>query len=300
MENEIKRIATLKKEKNAVILAHFYQPPEIQKIADFVGDSLELSKLAKQTQADTIVCCGVYFMAESAKLLSPEKTVLIPRKEAGCQMADMIEPDDVKRLRAAHPGAAVVVYVNSSAAVKAESDICCTSSNAVEVVNSLPNDEIIFIPDQNLGSFVARSTDKTMYFFDGYCPIHHFTKARDVEQAKAAHPGAPVLVHPECPPAVVDQADFVASTAKIITYVNQSEQKEFIIGTEQGILYPLQKNNPDKVFHLLTKDMLCPNMKKISLADVVDCLEYGEHRVELDQETMRKASESLSKMLAVK
>ncbi|MCE5188793.1 MAG: quinolinate synthase NadA [Eubacteriales bacterium] len=299
MENIIEKIAFLKKERNALILAHYYQIPEVQQIADFVGDSFELCKIAKRAQEEVIVLCGVYFMAESVKILSPEKTVLIPNINAGCPMADMIKPEDVRNLRHQYKEAAVVTYINSSAAVKAESDICCTSSNAVEIVNSLPNEEIIFVPDKNLGSYVSRFTNKKFIYFDGYCHVHNNITLQDLERERKLHPNAPVLVHPECRAEVVDHADFVGSTSRILDYATRSEQKEFIIGTEKGILYSLKQNNPDKEFYPLSANLICPNMKKTSLASVLSCLEDEANHVECSEKIIEAAALSLNKMLAV-
>ncbi len=300
MQNIIDKIKKLKEEKNAVILAHFYQPDEIQAVADFVGDSLDLSRRAAACDADVIIFCGVWFMAGSAKLLSPEKTVMIPNKTAGCPMADMVTAEDIKRLRAEHPDAAVVAYVNSSVEVKAECDICCTSSNAVKIVNSLPNDEIIFVPDKNLGSYVAKFTDKKIILFSGFCPVHDRITAEDVKEARQAHPNAEILVHPECPADVVDAADFAGSTAQIIDYAKNSDKTEFVIGTEHGVLYPLKKENPDKKFYMLTNDFTCKNMKKTTLEDILECLETGKNEIEIDEETIKSAAESLFRMLEVK
>ena len=299
MENIIEKIAFLKKEKNALILAHYYQIPEVQQIADFVGDSFELCKIAKRAKEEVIVLCGVYFMAESVKILAPEKTVLIPNINAGCPMADMIKPEDVRNLRNQYKEAAVVTYINSSAAVKAESDICCTSSNAVEIVNSLPNEEIIFVPDKNLGSYVSRFTNKKFIFFDGYCHVHNNITLQDLERERKLHPNAPILVHPECIAEVVDHADFVGSTSRILNYATRSEQKEFIIGTEKGIFYSLKQNNPDKEFYSLSANLICPNMKKTSLASVLSCLEDETNHVECSEKIIAAAALSLNKMLAV-
>jgi quinolinate synthase len=294
------RIAQLKKERNAVILAHLYQRPEIQDIADFVGDSYDLSRRAKNALGGVIVFCGVYFMAESAKILNPEKTVLLPVLSAGCPMADMVTPEAVLKLRARYPDAAVVCYVNSSAAVKAESDICCTSSNAVKVVKSLPNRRIIFVPDRNLGHFVARQTpDKEIIRYEGFCPTHERVGAEDVAAARAARPDALVLVHPECSPEVVDAADFAGSTAQIIDHVSKSDKTEFIIGTEQGILHRLTRENPGKRFYLLSPRLFCPNMKKTGLEDLLGALEHMTNRIELDADTIRRAARCLERMLAV-
>ncbi len=292
------QIQKLKKERNAVILAHLYQQGEVQDIADFVGDSFELSRKAREVQGDVIVFCGVYFMAESAKILNPEKTVLLPVLSAGCPMADMVTPEDVLKLREQYPEAAVVCYVNSSAAVKAVSDICCTSSNAVRICESLPNWQIIFVPDRNLGHFVSRHVrDKEIIPFAGFCPTHERVGVADVAAARAAVPGALVLVHPECPPAVVDAADYAGSTAQILDYVGKSEQQEFIIGTEQGILHRLQKFHPQKKFWLLSPRLFCVNMKKTGLDDVLHALETRSNSIELDEETIRRAGQCLERML---
>lgn len=298
MPTTLERIQELKAQRNAVILAHLYQQAEIQEMADFVGDSFELSRKARDAKADVIVFCGVYFMAESAKILNPGKTVLLPVLTAGCPMADMVTPEDVLALRAQYPEAAVVCYVNSSAAVKAVSDICCTSSNAVKIVKSLPQRQIIFVPDRNLGHFVSRQTpDKEIILFQGFCPTHERVAVEDVQAARAARPNALVLVHPECPPAVVDVADYAGSTAQIIDYVSKSDKQEFIIGTEQGILHQLTKRNPDKRFYLLTPRLFCVNMKKTGLDDVLYSLENNVNAIELDEETIRLASLCLDRML---
>jgi len=292
------KITQLKKEKNAVILAHYYQTEGILEIADFVGDSFALSKQAALTDADMIVFCGVRFMAESAKILSPGKKVLLPAQDAGCPMADMVSPSDVKRLRAQYPDAAVVCYVNTSSQVKAECDICVTSSNAVKIAASREEQRIIFIPDRNLAHFVARQVpEKQIIPFDGYCIVHHRINAEDVLKAKAAMPDAKLLVHPECPSEVIDKADFTGSTAQIISYAKQSLDKKFLIGTEEGILSTLRKENPDKEFYLLSPKLFCVNMKKTKLEDVLNALVFDQHEILLDAEIMRKAKQSLDRML---
>ena len=297
---EIQEILKLKKERNAVILAHLYQWPEVQDIADFVGDSLDLSRKAKDTKADVIVFCSVKFMAETAKILSPGKTVLLPAMQAGCPMADMVTPDDVARLRKAHPYAAVVCYVNSSAEIKALSDICCTSSNAVKVVSSLKEEEIIFVPDRNLGHYVSLFLPaKRFILFDGFCPTHNKISPADVEKVRISRPDAPILVHPECIPEVVALANFTGSTAKIIEYAVQSDKQEFIIGTEIGVLHRLQQLCPSKRFYSLHAAIVCPNMKKTTLAHVHASLENLEFRIELDEQLIRKASVSLERMLSI-
>jgi quinolinate synthase len=300
MQDIAEKIDALRKEKNAVILAHLYQQPQIQDIADFVGDSLDLSRKARDTDADVIVFCGVWFMAETAKILSPQKTVLLPEPQAGCPMADMVTAEDVARLRKEHPKAAVVCYVNSSAEVKAASDICCTSSNAIKVVQSLTEDEVIFVPDQNLGAYVASFTpDKHFILHNGFCPTHHRIKPSDVAEARAAKPDAPVLVHPECTPEVVAQADFVGSTAQIIEEALRSPKKEFLIGTESGVIHRLTKLAPDKKFYALHATMVCPNMKKTHLESVLYALENMHYEMKLPEEVIQAAKKSLDRMLSV-
>lgn len=300
MKEIINRIECLKRQKNAVILAHNYQIPEVQDIADFVGDSFALSKKAKEMTCDIIVFCGVHFMAESAKILSPEKTVLLPARDAGCPMAEMITAEDVAELRKQYPDAAVICYVNSSAEVKAVSDICCTSSNALKVVRSVPNRRIIFIPDENLGNYVAQQVpDKEIILFNGFCTTHKRVKVDEVDAAKRVLPDAKLLIHPECTPEVVKKADFVGSTAQIIDYATNSDDKEFIIGTEQGIMHWLQKNNPGKKFYLLSQKLICPNMKKTTLKEVLNSLENMTYEIKLSQEEISRAYSSLNKMLNV-
>jgi len=297
---DIRDILDLKEKRNAVILAHLYQWPEVQDIADFVGDSLDLSRKARDTRADVIVFCGVWFMAETAKIICPEKTVLLPEPDAGCPMADMVTPEDVELLRKEHPGAAVVCYVNSSAEVKAVSDICCTSSNAIRVVGSLKEKEIIFVPDRNLGHYVSRFfPEKRFILFDGFCPTHNKITVTDMEQVRAAHPGTPILVHPECVPEVVNRADFTGSTGQIIEHAVNSGSEEFIIGTEIGVLHRLQKLCPGKRFYSLHAAMVCPNMKKTTLLSVYDALDKMQYKIELDAQVIKKAAVSLARMLSV-
>ena len=298
MQDIIRQIAQLKKEKNAIILAHYYQTGDIQGIADMVGDSYGLSKKARDNDADIIVFCGVRFMAESAKILSPQKKVLLPAENAGCPMANMVTPQDILHLRKTYPDAAVVCYVNSTSAVKAESDVCVTSSNAVRVVQSLPQRQIVFVPDQNLGRYVASQLpDKQIILHSGYCIVHHQVTAQEVDKAKAALPDALLLVHPECTEAVVSRADFVGSTAGIIDYANKSDNRQFIIGTEMGILHVLEKQNPDKEFYLLTPRLLCTNMKKTRMPDILDALKFEQYEITLDPDIMAKAKKSLDRML---
>lgn len=298
---QIEKIMELKKKHNAVIIAHLYQNPEIQDIADFVGDSLDLSRKAKDTDADVIVFCGVSFMAETAKILSPDKIVLLPEIHAGCPMADMVTAEDVLEHKAKHPGAAAVCYVNSSAEVKAVCDICCTSSNAVKVVSSLSEKEIIFVPDKNLGHYVSRFVpDKKFIFHNGFCPTHNKITKEDVEKVRKIRPNTKILVHPECPPEVVDMADFAGSTAQIIDYAVKSDDQEFIIGTESGVLHRLHQLCPEKRFFTLHAAMVCPNMKKTSLSSVLEALEKMQYQIELDEDVIKKASVSLNRMLSIK
>lgn len=294
------KIKIIKKEKNAVILSHIYQEGAIQDIADFVGDSLELSRKALEVDCDVIVFCGVRFMAESAKILNPSKKVLLPVLTAGCPMADMVDAKDIIEHKKNHPGAAVVCYVNSSAEAKAESDICCTSSNAVKIVKSLKEDTIIFIPDENLGSYVAAQVpQKQIILHKGYCIVHKRVLEDEVVNAKLAQPDALLLVHPECTPDVVAKADFVGSTAQIIKYAKESSYDKFIISTEMGILHILQNQNPEKKFYMASPKLVCVNMKKTSINDVLRSLENMEHEIILDDELMKKARVSLDRMLEI-
>ena len=300
MQNIIDQIKQLKEQKNAIILAHYYQTGDILDIADMVGDSYGLSKKARDNDADIIVFCGVRFMAESAKILSPHKKVLLPAENAGCPMAAMVTPQDIVHLRKEYPSAAVVCYVNSTSAVKAECDVCVTSSNAVRVVASLPEKQIVFVPDQNLGRYVAKQLpDKEIILHSGYCIVHHQVTAQEVDEAQKALPDALLLVHPECTEAVVGRADFVGSTAGIIDYAKNSDNKQFIIGTEMGILHVLKEQNPDKEFYLLTPRLLCTNMKKTKMPDILDALKFEQHEVTLDPDIMARAKKSLDRMLTV-
>lgn len=293
----LERIRFWQKQRQAVILAHNYQNPEVQDMADFTGDSLELSRRAAQTDAAVIVFCGVHFMAESAKILSPAKTVLLPAPEAGCPMAEMADLKELQRLKASHPQAAVVAYVNSAAEIKAESDVCCTSANAVEVVNALPHSEIIFVPDQNLGHWVSLHTAKKIILWEGFCATHARATVGDVLQARAAHPGAEVLVHPECRPEVCAAADEVLSTSGMLRHAHGSEKSEFILGTEIGLLHPLRKQDPEKRFYPLSDAMVCPNMKLTTLEDVARALETLEPKIAVAEAIRKKAARALEKML---
>ena len=296
LKEEIRRLA---KERNALIMAHFYQRDEIQEIADVAGDSLAMAIEAAQTDRQVIVLCGVHFMAESAAILAPDKTVLLPRTDAGCPMADMVEVDKLREMKARLPGRPVVTYVNSSAAVKAESDICCTSANAVAVVNSLDADEVILVPDRNLGRYIAANTDKKCYFWEGFCPFHDQLPEEDVLAAKQAHPDALFMAHPECRPQILAMADYVASTSGMIDYVRNSPVKKFIVGTEEGILYRLRKENPDKQFIMPNSLLFCKTMKYITLEEVLYCLQSMSPKVTVPTEIANGARQSLERMLAV-
>ncbi|MCG2728535.1 MAG: quinolinate synthase NadA [Candidatus Methanoperedenaceae archaeon] len=297
--DEVNRIEQLKKERNAIILAHNYQRGDVQDIADFVGDSFGLSQKAISSGADTIVFCGVDFMVESAAILNPEKTVLMPELSAQCPMAAMITPGAINLEKEKYPDAAVVCYVNTPASVKAESDICCTSSNAIKVVNSLAEKEIIFVPDRNLALYVAAHTQKKIIPWNGYCPTHHLILPGDVLLEKEEHPEALVLVHPECRPDVVSLADKVLSTEGMLKYARLSAKSEFIIGTEIGLLHRLGKENPDKTFIPATRYAVCPNMKMNALQSIIHALERNEHVIKVPEETGIKAKQALDRMLEV-
>ncbi len=301
MNDMVSKIKALKEEKNAIIMGHYYQVDEVQDIADVVGDSFMLSRMARDNEADMIVFCGVRFMAESAKILSPHKKVLLPALDAGCPMAQMVTAEDIRRLRKEHPDAAVVCYVNSTTEVKAESDICCTSSNAVKVVQSLDQDEVIFVPDENLARFVQHQVpEKKIITHPGYCIVHKRVRGEEVKKAKEAQPDALLLSHPECAEDVVSQSDFVGSTAQIIKYARESEYENFIIGTEAGILHTLRNENPNKQFYLLSPGLICANMKKTHLEDVLNALEKEQYEIHLDEDIIRRAKRSLDRMLEVK
>jgi quinolinate synthase len=292
-------ILHLKTERDAILLVHNYQPPEIQDIADITGDSLELSRAAATMDGEVIVFCGVDFMAETAAILSPKKTVLLPAEDACCPMAQMITADELKLAKERHPDAAVVCYVNTTAEVKAESDICCTSSNAVKVVNAVLQDEILFVPDQNLGRYAQRFSKKTIHPWEGYCIVHDRITPAQVAEARRAHPGATVLVHPECRPEVIDLADHVASTSGIIKEVCSSRSREFIIGTEVGILYRLKKECPGKRCYPLSEAAVCRNMKKTDLAKVRDSLETLRPRIVVPRDIADRARGAIERMLAL-
>ena len=294
------RIQELKKEKDALVLAHYYVPMEVHEVADYVCDSFAMAKYANDAKQKMIVICGVQFMGESAKILSPDKKVLIPEADAGCPMADMITPEDVLALRAKHPDAAAMCYVNSSAAVKAVSDICCTSSSALKIARSLDAKEIIFVPDINLGTYTAKMVpEKTFVLFDGNCPVHHEIREADVICAKAEHPGAKFAVHPECREEVVKHADFVGSTAEIIEYAKKTDACEIIIGTELEIARILKRDLPDKTFYNVVPEFVCEDMKKVTLESVLNCLETEEFEIKLAADEIEGAKSSLDRMVAV-
>lgn len=295
----IEKINKIKKEKNAIILAHVYQKPEIYNVADFIGDSYGLSKKATETEAEIIVFCGVDFMAESAYILNPEKTVLIPTKLASCPMAAMVDVNSLRKLKAQHPNAAVVSYVNTTAAVKAESDICCTSANAINVVNSLPEEEIIFVPDSNLANYVMKHTDKKIIPWSGWCYVHNKFSSEELVKAKKLHPETKILVHPECIPEVVDLADEVLSTTGMINYVRQNPVKKYIIATEIGVIEKLRIEFPEKIFFQAPPGGTCLQMKKITLELVFASLEKKQFRVVVPENIRVRAKKALDRMLNV-
>jgi len=296
----VEDILKLKKERKAIILAHNYQSPEVQDIADFSGDSLGLSQEASKTEAEIIIFCGVHFMAETAAILCPDKTVLMPDLNAGCPMANMITLRQLMELKKKHPQALVVTYVNSKAEIKAESDYCCTSSNAIKVVQSIPADkEIIFIPDKYLGSYVASQTKRELVLWQGYCPTHRRIFPEDILKKKALYPKAEVLVHPECIPEVIAMADKVLSTTGICKYAKESKSEEFIIGTEIGILHKLKKENPEKRFYPASELADCPNMKLNNLEKILWSLQDLVYKVEVPEEIARRAKRSIDRMLEI-
>lgn len=291
------KIEKLKKEKNAVILAHYYVEPDVQEIADYVGDSFYLAKVAKATTADILVFCGVEFMGESAKILNPEKTVLMPDLSADCPMAHMASAEKVLEMKKQYEDLAVVCYINSSAKLKTVSDVCVTSANALKIVNALPNKNIFFIPDKNLGSFVKKNSEKNVILNDGFCPIHNEISAEDIKTIKNAHKGIKVLMHPECTEETLKEADYIGSTSGIINYVCESVEDEFIIVTEIGVIYELQEKNPNKKFYFPEPMPVCADMKKITINKVYECLFGNLNQVEIDEETREKALIPLNRML---
>jgi len=298
MENLTNKIEKLKKQKDAVILAHYYVNDEVQAIADYVGDSYYLSKMAVSVPEKVIIFCGVTFMGESAKILSPEKTVIMPDLRADCPMAHMATSEKIEEVREKYDDLAVVCYINSTAEIKTHVDVCVTSSNAIKIIKALPEKNIYFVPDENLGKYIARQVpEKNFIFNDGFCHVHDEIMTDEVEDALAAHPNAKVLVHPECTLAVIDLADYVGSTSGIIEYATTSEAEEFIICTEIGIFYQLKQKNPNKKFYTANSNQVCPNMKRINLEKVWFALEKGINQIEIDEPTRLKAVKSLEKML---
>ena len=296
----IEKIQKLKKEKNAVILAHCYQNMEIDEVADYVGDSLYLSQMAAKTDADIIVFAGVSFMAQTAKILSPDKKVLLPRTEAGCLMSDMIDLNQLREFKAKHPEIPVVCYVNSTAEVKSESDICCTSSNAINVVKSLKTDKVLFVPDTYLGSFVASKLEGVeVITYPGYCPTHLRITVKDIEEMRAKYPEALVLTHPECHKEVVKISDYVGSTTGIMKFAKESDAKEFIIATEKGVVDRLERDLKDKKFYLVSDKVVCQNMKWHFLEDILASLENEQYEITVDEEIAKKALSTIEKMISI-
>ncbi len=298
-ERPREKITKLKEELRAVIVAHNYQRPEVQDIADFVGDSLELARQCTKVDAETIVFCGVQFMAETAAIVNPDRTVLLSEGSAGCPLADMVNVDELKEWQQRYPKASVVCYVNSSAEIKAESYICCTSANGVKIVDSVPGDEILFVPDQNLGHYISTQTKKNIILYPGFCYVHHHFKAEQVRLAKKRHPEAQVIVHPECRPEVIALADAALSTSQMLRYVATSPHNSFIIGTEEGILHRMRQENPDKSFHLLTNSQICIDMKKTTLETLARTMELRENIVTVPEEVRLKAKQAVDRMLAI-
>ncbi len=294
------QIRELTRKRNAVLLAHNYQRPEVQDVADICGDSLELSIKASQTDADVIVFCGVHFMAETAAILCPDKKVLLPVLTSGCPMADMITADALREEKKFMPDAVVVSYINTTAAVKAESDLCCTSANVVQVVNSVdPARDIYMTPDKNLARYAQKNTDRKISYWDGYCPIHNGLRPEQVSRVKDKHPKAPFLAHPECPPEVLELADLIKSTSGMLSYVTESDHEEFIIGTEIGIIYPMSKANPGKTFIPADPNMICRDMKKIGLPDILKSLEDLSPEVQVPESVRVKAKQAVDRMLKI-
>jgi quinolinate synthase len=301
MSNEslAEEIRELAKDKNAVILAHNYQMPEIQDIADLTGDSLALSIQASETEADIIIFCGVRFMAETAAIICPDKKVILPVKNAGCGMADMLNASELKAEKAKYPGVPVVTYVNSTAEVKAESDICCTSANAVQVVKSLKATEVLMTPDKNLAMWAQRHTDQKIHYWPGYCPIHNELTIDQIKKAKAAHPEALLMAHPECVPEVLDMAEAVKSTSGMLTFAAESKAKEFIVATEVGLLHQLKKQNPEKHFYAASPEMICKDMKKTGLKELLGALQTEGPVITLPEPIRLRALKAVERMMAV-
>ncbi len=300
MKNIVERIKELKLKKNAIILAHSYQNIEIDEVADFVGDSLYLSQMAKKTEADIIVFAGVYFMAQTAKIISPEKKVLLPNLNAGCLMADMIDLNQMVDFKKSHPNIPVVCYINSTAEVKAECDICCTSSNALEIVKSLNSPKVLFVPDANLGKWIeSKLTDVEVITYDGNCPVHNNIAVEDIQDARVKYPDAKILIHPECKPEVSSLGDYIGSTSGIIDYVKNSSDKKFVIVTEKGVYDRLKRDYPNKEFILIKNDMLCESMKLTTLEEILHSLEFEMNEITLDENVRRLSAGCIERMLKV-
>lgn len=298
--NKVEAIQRLKKEKNMLILAHHYQEESVKEVADVIGDSLEMARIAAESEEENLMVCGVYFMAETAKILSPQKNVFLPRKDAGCPMADMITAEKLKKVKEDYPQAKVVCYVNSPAEVKAESDICCTSSNAQKIVEQLDAEEILFVPDQNLAQYIQTQVPhKRIIPWKGFCPTHHRMKSEDVIAQLSEHPGAYFMAHPECSPEVLKHAHFIGSTSQIISACEKVSAQTLIIGTEKGVIEPIQKKNPEKNILILSDLMVCPNMKKTSLDDIYHTLLSGEGLIEVEEKVAKGARGAIEKMLEV-
>ena len=298
MKNLIKKIKKIKEEKNAIILAHSYQNIEIDEVADFVGDSLYLSQKAKETNAGIIVFAGVYFMAQTAKIISPDKKVLLPNLNAGCLMADMINHEQMVNFKKNHPNVPVVCYINSTAEVKAECDICCTSSNVLRIVKSLNNSKVLFLPDANLGKWVeSKLKNVEVITYDGNCPVHHNVEAKDIELARKKYPNAKILIHPECKPEVSTLGDYVGSTSGIMEYVRKSKDKQFVIVTEKGVCDRLERDYPDNKFILIKNNMLCESMKLTTLEEILYSLEHEVNEITLDENVRKRSANCIERML---
>lgn len=295
----VQKINKLKKERKAVVLVHNYQIPEVHEVADFMGDSLGLSMQAATTKADVIIFCGVYFMAETAKILSPQKKVIIPDKESGCPMADMITAKQLREIKQAHPNAKVLAYVNTSAEVKAETDLCCTSANSIKIVNKAfsPEEEVIFVPDKFLAHYTAAGCGRSFITWPGYCPTHAEIMPEDIEKQKRVYPQAKVVVHPECRPEVIELADEVLSTSGMVRFAKETKAREIIVGTEPGMIYRLKKENPGKLFYSASEAAVCPNMKKNNLEKVLWALEDLTHEVKIEELIISRAQKSIQRML---
>jgi len=289
------KIRKLKEKRNAIILAHVYQRGEVQDIADYVGDSLDLSKKAVNVKNDVIVFCGVRFMAETASILNPDKIILLPDKYAGCSLADMAAVEDLKAKKKKYPNAIVVSYINSSATIKAESDVCCTSANAVKVVEKIPKEKVLFTPDKNLGAYVNSKVDKEVILWNGYCYVHENITKENISSLKKLHPDAKVIVHPECNMRVINLADYVGSTSQMTDYVKKSDAVEFIVGTENGLVHKLKKENPEKVFY--PTGAICKDMEKINLEKIFHCLENMQYQIKVPEKIRYKAKKALERML---